>query len=110
MLFHFGYDPQTHTMGHQFMLGADVIVAPVLDRGAQSGECLRLFMHEAGLTRLRAAVRMYVPPEATWRDAWTNAVVGGGWSQREAPLGRPCVVFRDGWKYQQPFREGISRI
>lgn len=72
----FPRDPDAAGIEDQFMLGPDLLVAPVLAAGAR--------------TR-----RAYLPAGETWRDAWTGAVLhGGAWVDVPAPLGRIPVFLR----------------
>jgi alpha-D-xyloside xylohydrolase len=76
----------------QFLLGDDVLVAPVTTEGA----------------RERA---VYLPAGAGWRDAWTGAgLPGGQWVTAPAPLEIIPVFVRDGGRVQ-PFGplESIGR-
>jgi hypothetical protein len=61
----------------QFLLGPDLLVAPILARGAvQRG--------------------VYLPPGPRWIDLWSGRrVAGGRWVWAEAPLGRIPVYLRD---------------
>eukprot|EP00271_Cylindrocystis_brebissonii_P014014 TRINITY_DN3484_c0_g1_i1.p1 TRINITY_DN3484_c0_g1~~TRINITY_DN3484_c0_g1_i1.p1 ORF type:complete len:478 (+),score=91.49 TRINITY_DN3484_c0_g1_i1:387-1820(+) len=73
----------------QYLVGSDLLVAPVLDPGRQR-------------------VLVYLPPDEEWVHVWTGAVVCapplrlGRKRQRgvririSAPLGQPCVLFRRG--------------
>jgi len=67
----------------QFMLGDTLLVAPVMDSGAET-------------------VRAYLPNDASaeggaWVHVWSGASYkGGDWAEVEAPLGQPGVWFRAG--------------
>jgi alpha-D-xyloside xylohydrolase len=62
----------------QFMLGPDVLVAPVTMQGARQRD-------------------VYLPEGASWRDAWTGEPVGKtGWITADAPIERIPVYLRDG--------------
>jgi alpha-D-xyloside xylohydrolase len=62
----------------QFMLGPDVLVAPVTTLGARTRD-------------------VYLPTGATWLDAWTGSPVAeGGWVTADAPLDRIPVYLREG--------------
>mmetsp|Transcript_35559 Transcript_35559/g.82332 ORF Transcript_35559/g.82332 Transcript_35559/m.82332 type:complete len:781 (+) Transcript_35559:115-2457(+) len=67
----------------QFMLGDALLVAPVMDQGAES-------------------VRAYLPADASadgceWVHLWSNATYASGeWAEVDAPLGQPGVWFRTG--------------
>ena len=62
----------------QFLLGDDILVAPVTEAGARKRE-------------------VYLPDGAAWLDAWTGeAVPGGQWVTAAAPLELVPVYLRDG--------------
>jgi alpha-D-xyloside xylohydrolase len=62
----------------QFLLGSDLLVAPVTREGARERE-------------------VYLPDGAAWRDAWTGAACeGGGWVTARAPLDTIPVYVRAG--------------
>ena len=66
-------DPETWNISDQFMIGDDLLVAPVVAQGATTKS-------------------VYLPA-GTWFNVWTGESVQGG--QRvdvEAPLGSPPVV------------------
>jgi alpha-D-xyloside xylohydrolase len=65
-------------IGDQFMLGPDLLVAPVTTLGARTRS-------------------VYLPEGAAWLDAWTGEPVGEtGWVTAEAPLERIPVFVRAG--------------
>jgi alpha-glucosidase (family GH31 glycosyl hydrolase) len=62
----------------QFMLGDDLLVAPVVTEGAVERP-------------------VYLPAGTRWLDAWTGASVAGGqWLTAAAPLHLIPVYVRDG--------------
>jgi alpha-D-xyloside xylohydrolase len=61
----------------QFLFGDDILVAPVIKEGARERE-------------------VYLPPGATWRDAWTGAEAGPGWITAPAPLEIIPAYIREG--------------
>jgi alpha-D-xyloside xylohydrolase len=62
----------------EFLLGSDMLVAPVTEEGARRRE-------------------VYLPSGAVWRDAWTGKPqAGGGWVSAPAPLDTMPVYLRDG--------------
>jgi alpha-glucosidase len=85
-------DPNTWGLRWQFLLGPDLLVAPVLDRGA-------------------TAVEVYFPHEGDWLDLWTGAPVGvnGAWSRHPAPLGRPAVFLRGSGAHAPAILDGLRR-
>ncbi|WP_277212161.1 glycoside hydrolase family 31 protein [Isoptericola croceus] len=78
-LFHeFPDDPRAWDVDDQFLLGPDVLVAPVLSAGARERE-------------------VYLPAGARWTDAATGRVHDGGTVVRaDAPLDVVPVFLRDG--------------
>jgi alpha-glucosidase len=76
-LFHdFPGDEQTWDENELFMLGPDVLVAPVVEPGATSR-------------------RIRLPQGAAWRDGWSEAVFDGGTTVTlPAPYARPPFLIR----------------
>lgn len=71
-------DASAWAVEDQFLLGPDVLVAPVLAAGATSRE-------------------VYLPAGCSWTDAWTGAVYEGGVVvTADAPAERIPVFLRDG--------------
>jgi alpha-glucosidase len=76
LAFVFPSDPALRAVDDQFLLGDDLLVAPVLVEGATS----------------RAVV---LPSGATWYDVWTGeAYEGGATVEHPAPIGAPPVFAR----------------
>ncbi|MGP1395527.1 MAG: glycoside hydrolase family 31 protein [Inquilinaceae bacterium] len=72
----FSEDPLAHRISDQFMLGPDLLIAPVLEPGAQER-------------------RVYLPAGETWRDGWTGEQHQGGiWIVADAPIDRIPVFLR----------------
>ena len=70
-------DEVSWTVEDQFLLGPDLLVAPVTEYGVR--------------TRT-----VYLPTGARWSDSWTGEQYAGGtWIQVEAPLDRIPVFARD---------------
>lgn len=88
---HFPDDPNVHGLRYQFLLGSDVMVAPVLDKGATS-------------------VEVYFPLGAEWIDLWTGQDVGtpGAWSRVTAPLSKPAVLLRKGSAAAEEIRTSLQ--
>jgi sulfoquinovosidase len=94
LLLHFPGDPTAVLMWQQFLLGEDLLVAPVLDPG-------------------RSRMRVYLPAvEGGWVDVWTNALHGkdgtaGEWVMVSAPLGQPPVFYRYNSRFKHDIFEKI---
>lgn len=90
LFLHYPADANVKGLRYQFLLGPDLLVAPVLDRGATS-------------------INVYFPEGDTWSDLWTGAPAGtpGEWQRMPAPLGRPAVFLRDGSPSADTIRAGL---
>lgn len=67
MLLEFPEDLECWSLGHQYMLGEALLVAPVVEKGARER-------------------RLYLP-NGIWRNVWSGAVISGpGWVTVPAPL------------------------
>jgi len=79
LFLHYPDDPNLREIRYQFLLGEDLMVAPVLDKGADS-------------------VDVYFPKGSAWIDPWTGNDVGhpGEWARMPAPLGQPGAFIRKG--------------
>lgn len=72
----FPSDPVCYQIDDEYLFGSDLLVAPVLDAD----------------TTMR---NVYLPADATWRDAWTHQIYAGGqWLSVEAPLDRIPLFLR----------------
>jgi alpha-D-xyloside xylohydrolase len=81
LYFDFPGDPASANRADQFMLGPDLLIAPVTEQGAVS----------------RA---VYLPNGTDWIDAWSEVEQPGGHTiQVEAPLERIPVYWRKGSSY-----------
>ncbi len=75
----------------QFMLGPDVLVAPVTAQGVRTRD-------------------VYLPEGASWLDAWTGEPVEeSGWVTAAAPLERIPVYLREGGGLSRPLARRESR-
>jgi len=90
---HYPDDPNTHDLRYQYLFGPDLMVAPVLDKGAD-------------------AVEVYFPVGDAWIDLWTGAEVGrpGEWVNVSAPLGRPGVFLRKGGTSAEEIVGGLKGV
>eukprot|EP00940_MAST-03C_sp_MAST-3C-sp2_P001159 g1159.t1 len=102
MYLHYPRDPETikiKALDTQFLLGYELLVAPVLTKGASS-------------------VRVYLPYEASgWTNVWTNQTwvfknktssdSGGMYVTCEAPMGSPPVFYRTGRKEGEALAERV---
>jgi alpha-D-xyloside xylohydrolase len=78
LFLNFPGDPACWDVADQFLLGDDLLVAPVVTEGAVERE-------------------VYLPAGADWRDAWTGSPLPGGqWITAPAPREIIPVYVRDG--------------
>ncbi|HZV20265.1 MAG TPA: alpha-glucosidase [Hyphomicrobiales bacterium] len=91
LFLHYPNDPNTHGLKYQFLLGPDLMAAPVLDQGAES-------------------VEVYFPKGAEWLDLWSGAEVGraGEWQRMPAPLSKPAVFLRKGAATAEIITNGLK--
>ncbi len=76
LLFHYPEDQEACAVSDQFLIGDELLVAPVTAAGATS--------------------RSVYLPEGTWFDVWTGEELQGPMRvDREAPIGQPPVFSRD---------------
>ncbi len=77
LFLHWPDDRETFTIQDQYLYGADLMVAPVIEEGA-------------------TARRVYLPGDAAtvWRHVWTGADWASGWHDVPAAIGEPPVFYR----------------
>jgi alpha-glucosidase len=81
-------DPETYGLQFQYMLGSDVIVAPVIREGTKE---LSLYL-----------------PEGEWIHLWTGKCFGKGRNTVAVPMGYPAVFWKKGSSRADVF-EAIRR-
>ena len=80
LFFDFMDDAETYGHEDEFLFGPDILVAPVLDQGAEGRQ-------------------VYLPGGADWTDAWTGETIRGGRTvDAEAPLERIPLYLKNGVK------------
>lgn len=77
LFLHYPEDRETFTIQDQYLYGADLMVAPVIEEGATSR-------------------RVYLPGDESslWRHIWSGVDFAPGWHEVAAPIGDPPVFFR----------------
>jgi len=74
LFLHYPQDRETFTIQDQFLYGADMMVAPVIEAGADMR-------------------RVYLPG-TSWRHLWSGWDYAPGWHTIRAPIGQPPVFYR----------------
>jgi alpha-glucosidase len=91
-MLHYPDDPNVYELTLQFMLGADFMIAPVLDEGASQ-------------------VTLYLPP-GSWTHLWSGELYGnantGTSLDIEAPIGEPAVFYRTESEVGAQLRETLK--
>ncbi len=98
LFLHYPDDRETFTIQDQFLYGADLMVAPVIEAGA-------------------VIRRVYLPGTSgtVWRHLWSGRDYAPGWHDITAPIGEPPVFSRQGSEFaalfsslaaDSPFRKG----
>jgi alpha-D-xyloside xylohydrolase len=82
----FPADPTCQAIDDQYLFGAEILVAPVLQQGQRERP-------------------VYLPAGAKWTDAWTGEVFDGGqWIKVDAPLEKVPVFLKEGSELGRLFR------
>jgi len=91
---HYPNDPEVLGLNYQFMVGSELMVAPVLDPGAD-------------------AVEVYLPA-GRWVHLWTGegyrSPEPGAYETVSAPIGKPAVFYKEGSEEGSRFREELERL
>jgi alpha-glucosidase len=83
LFLHYPDDRATFTIQDQYLYGADLMVAPVIEEGA-------------------VARNIYLPA-GDWVHVWSGKRFGAGWHEVDAPIGSPPVFWREGSEYASLF-------
>ncbi|MFM7349109.1 MAG: alpha-glucosidase [Erythrobacter sp.] len=74
LFLHYPEGRETFAIQDQYLYGADLMVAPVIEAGA--------------------AMRKVYLPGGEWRHLWSGAEYAPGWHDVPAPIGQPAVFYR----------------
>lgn len=77
LFLHYPHDPALFAIQDQFLYGADLLVAPVIEEGA-------------------TARQVVLPGDEPWRHLWTGEDVVPGTHDIAAPIGQPPVFYSPG--------------
>jgi sulfoquinovosidase len=83
LFLHYPQDRETFTIQDQYLYGADLMVAPVIEEGAVARE-------------------VYLP-KGEWVHLWSGARYGAGRHSIAAPIGTPPVFWREGMQFADLF-------
>ncbi|MFZ5354140.1 MAG: alpha-glucosidase [Bacillota bacterium] len=86
---HYENDSELHKLKYQYMLGRDVMIAPVVKPG-------------------RSKWKVYLPTDK-WLHLWTGKKLEGGWHIIDSPLGQPPVFYLESSEFAEIFK-GIRDI
>lgn len=97
LVWQFPDDATAAGLNDEFMLGSELLVAPIMDE----------------LASLRASRDVYFPAEGpmTWVNVWTCQQItlrNGGWETVAAPLGQPPVFYRLGSEVGDTFARHLA--
>jgi len=73
-------DPESWQIKYQYLLGNDILVAPVLKKKTRKW-------------------KVFLPRREKWVHLWTEKMFSGGWIEIDAPLGEPPVFVRLGSEF-----------
>jgi alpha-glucosidase len=85
LFLHYPDDAETFTIQDQYLYGADLMVAPVIEAGA--------------------VMRKVYLPDGAWRHVWSGADYAPGWHDVSAPMGQPPAFYRPDSAFAQLFKE-----
>lgn len=88
LFLHYPQETALFTVQDQFLYGADLLVAPVIEEGAVQR-------------------RVVLPGTETWRDCWTGEDFAPGTHDIPAPIGQPPVFYRPDSAFA-PLFEGLK--
>lgn len=96
LFLHYPNDKHVHSLSyHQFLVGTEILVVPVLDKGKQN-------------------VKAYFPEGETysWKHVWSGKLFTEEGSEAwvEAPLGYPAVFIKDGTFVGETFLENLRKF
>jgi alpha-glucosidase len=81
---HYEEDAVLRDLKYQYMLGPDLVIAPVIEPNKDEW-------------------KVYLPKD-DWVHLWSNKDYNGGWITVKAPLGKPPVFYRKDSKFKELFK------
>ena len=94
LFFNYPEDPRAYALGsREFMLGRDVLLAPVFRPGVHS-------------------LDVYLP-QGDWREIWSGRAYRlsrGAWVHAPSPLGQPAVFSRKGTAAERELAQAVAQL
>jgi alpha-glucosidase len=81
---HYESDPELYNLKYQYMLGPDLVIAPVIEPKKEEW-------------------KVYLP-EDVWIHMWSHNEYNGGWTIVDAPIGKLPVFYRKTSKFNELFK------
>ena len=85
MYLHYETDPEVHNIKYQYLLGRDLLIAPV---------------YKPNMVEWKVYF-----PEDIWIHLWSGKEYTKGWNTVDAPLGQPPVFYLKGSTFTALFNE-----
>ena len=82
---HYENDTEIYNLKYQFMLGKDLLIAPVIKPKTNKW-------------------KVYLPNDI-WVHLWSRKTFKPGWNEVESPIGKPPVFYRNESKFKELFSE-----
>ena len=82
---HYENDTEIYNLKYQFMLGKDLLIAPVIKPKTNKW-------------------KVYLPNDL-WVHLWSGKIFKPGWNEVDAPIGKPPVFYRNESKFKELFSE-----
>jgi alpha-glucosidase len=90
LFLHYHDDASLWTIQDQYLYGADLLVAPVIEEGAEARQVI-------------------LPGEGPWRHCWSGADYAPGTHHVAAPIGQPPVFYRPDSAFA-PLFAGLAEV
>ncbi len=85
---HYENDPELYDLKYQYMLGSELVIAPVIEPNQDKW-------------------KVYLPKD-DWIHLWSNNEYKGGWITVEAPLGNPPVFYKKDSTFKDLFKSLVK--
>jgi len=85
---HYENDPELYDLKYQYMLGPDLVIAPVIEPNEDTW-------------------KVYLPKD-DWIHLWSNIEYKGGWITVEAPIGNPPVFYKKDSTFKDLFKSLVK--